>query len=95
MKSIKKVFLGFSLIALTAIFIIFSIISSEKNHLNIFKKTRLGKSQAELEKLWGKPNKELKYKTGEKTIFYYTVLNEFVFNIDKKTNVKFKYKDNF
>jgi hypothetical protein len=67
----------------------------EKYHINIFKKTELKISQERLEMLWGKPDRVLKYSTGEKTVFYYTILDEFVFNIDKFEKVEFKYEDNF
>ena len=81
----------FSIFILCIVF----IIAYEDYHENIFKETKLKITQVELEKLWGKPNRILKYSNGAKTVFYYTILDEFVFNIDEFENVEFKYQDGF
>jgi len=49
-----------------------------------------------LEKLkadWGSPDKSMDYEDGGKTIFYYTPLNQYVFNVDEKGIITFKYRD--
>ncbi len=95
MSNSKKLVIGILTILSILILAIIFVIAYEKYYENIFEKTKLKISQTELEKLWGKPDRILKYPNGAKTVFYYTILDEFVFNIDEFENVKFKYEDNF
>ena len=71
---------------------IFCLCVYENYHVNKFKSTELKISRIELEKIWGKPEKVLLHKK-EKSFFYYTVLNEFVFNIDEFEKVELKYME--
>jgi hypothetical protein len=93
MKTSKKIlFILKAIIGLFLCTIIF-VFSYEKYYLNVFEKTQLKISVEELESLWGKPSKICESKNGEKTIFYNTICNEYVFNIDNKKKVELKYKE--
>ncbi|HLV24631.1 MAG TPA: hypothetical protein VKY36_07630 [Moheibacter sp.] len=67
----------------------------ERHYLSKYDETQINVDFSILEKSWGKPDKVLEYGNGDKTVFYNTILNEFVFNINDKNEVILKYNDNF
>lgn len=72
-----------------------SIIFYERHYTSKYTGTEIPISFEKFKENWGDPDKVMQYKEGHKTVFYYTILNEFVFNIDEKELVEFKYRDNF
>ena len=89
---IKKIFfIQIVLLILTVSFIVFY----EKYYLIRYSKTEINVPFESLIQNWGNPDLVLNDKYGGKTVFYYSILNEFVFNVDEKDKVTLKYKDNF
>ena len=95
MKILKNFVIGFTIILAVIFCMIFSLYQYEKHYVNIFDKTNLNMSQTQLENLWGKPDRISKNQNGEKTLFYFTILNDFVFIVDKTQKINLRYKENF
>ncbi len=71
------------------------VVFYEKYHTSKFSDMEIKIPLEILKKEWGEPDKIIQYNDGSQTIFYNTILNEFVFNVNDKKIVEFKYKDNF
>lgn len=72
-----------------------SIIFYERHYASKYKRTEIPISFEKFKENWGEPDRIIQYSGGYKTVFYYTMLNEFVFNLDENEIVKSRYKDNF
>ena len=95
MKIYKKILYGFVTFLGLLLCMVVSLVVYEKYYLIRYEKTNIKISQTELEEKWDEPDNVLRYPNGRKTVFYFTILNEFAFNIDEGSNVDFKYKENF
>lgn len=69
------------------------VVFHERYYTSKFKRTEIPISFSEFKEIWGEPDKVMKYKEGDKTVFYHAILNEFVFNVDERGLVQLKYQD--
>ncbi|SMC36045.1 hypothetical protein [Moheibacter sediminis] len=91
----KKVENLVSMLILFIITGITAIIFYERHYTSKFSNTEIPVSFKTFKENWGEPDIVMQYNKRGKTVFYYTILNEFVFNVNEKGIVEFKYKDNF
>lgn len=70
-----------------------SIIFYERHYTSKYKRTEIPISFKEFKENWGEPDRIAEHSVGGKTIFYYTILNEFAFNLDDKGIIELKYQD--
>lgn len=84
-----------SVVCVLAIFVsaVFGLFVYEWYYSQKYRNTQVSISSEKLKTDWGNPDKMMNYRNGDKTIFYYTPLNEYVFNVDEKGMVTFKYRD--
>ncbi|MGC4040107.1 MAG: hypothetical protein QM710_04775 [Flavobacterium sp.] len=91
----KRLFKIAAVLVSLCVFAILFVIGSEFYYLDKFEKTKLDIAYDTLQLHWGKPDKIYRYKNGTKSVFYYSPINEFVFNIDDHQMVDLKYKEDF
>lgn len=72
-----------------------AVIFYELYYANKYAKTEISIPVGVLEHNWGKPDKVLKYSNGGKSLFYFTIIDEYVFNVNDTGEVEFKYQENF
>ena len=69
------------------------VVFHERYYTSKFKRTKIPISFSKFKEIWGEPDRVMEYEEGDETVFYYTILNEFVFNVDEKGLVQLKYQD--
>lgn len=78
-------------IFLILILTIVGIIFYEGKFHSKYKKTKINMSYQTIINNWGKPEKVIINKDGSKSIFYYSLIDEYVFNINNVGMVELKY----
>jgi len=84
-----------SVVCVLAIFAsaVFGLFVYERYYSQKYRNTQVNISLEKLKTDWGNPDKIIDFRDSGKTIFYYTPLSEYVFNVDEKGMITFKYRD--